>query len=122
MRKPLPISVAVITLNEEADLSRCLESVAALASEIVVIDSGSTDRTGEIARRFNAHFEVEQWSGHVEQKNKALQPCSQPWVLALDADEALSPELANSIVKLFSEGEPAANGYWVNRRTSYLGQ
>ena len=57
MQKPLPLSVAVITLNEEHNIARCLESVRPLAAEIVVIDSGSTDRTGEIVREFGTHFE-----------------------------------------------------------------
>jgi len=122
MQPPLPISVAIVTLNEEANLSRCLESVAPLAAEIVIVDSGSRDRTAEIARRFNARFDVVPWPGFVQQKNNALSRCSQPWVLSLDADEVVSPELTGSIRQLFANGEPPANGYWVNRRTFYLGQ
>jgi len=122
MQPPLPISVAIVTLNEEANLGRCLESVADLATEIVVVDSGSRDRTAEIAQRFKARFDVVPWPGFVQQKNNALSRCSQPWVLCLDADEALSPELIGSIRQLFANGEPPANGYWVNRRTFYLGQ
>ena len=121
MRKPLPISVAVITLNEEANLARCLQAVADFASEIVVIDSGSTDGTASVARRFNAIFEVVPWPGFVQQKNNALERCSQPWVLGLDADEVLSPELIASLRQLFANGDPGESGYWVNRRTWYLG-
>jgi len=117
----LPLSAAVITLNEERNLKRCLDSVRGLVAEIIVIDSGSTDRTGDIAREFGAVFEVQPWQGHVAQKNVALRRCEQPWVLCLDADEALSPELANSIHALFASGEPARDGYEVNRRTFYLG-
>jgi glycosyltransferase involved in cell wall biosynthesis len=120
-QQPLPISVSVITLNEEQNLTRCLESVRVLASEIVVLDSGSVDRTGEIARQFGANFKTQPWQGHVAQKNAALNLCTQPWVLCLDADEALSPELARSIRRLFATGQPNANGFWVNRRTYYLG-
>lgn len=119
--RPLPLSVAVITLNEEQSLRRCLDSVRKLAAEIVVIDSGSSDHTGAIARELGAIFEVQPWQGHVRQKNIALKRCTQPWVLCLDADEALSPELADSVRTLFTSGEPAPNGYWVNRRTFYLG-
>jgi glycosyltransferase involved in cell wall biosynthesis len=122
MQKPLPLSVAVITLNEEHNLARCLESVRPLAAEMVVIDSGSTDRTGEIAREFGTHFEYHAWQGHVAQKNIALQRCSQTWVLSLDADEALSPELAESIRARFAGGGPTEDGFWVNRRTFYLGR
>jgi glycosyltransferase involved in cell wall biosynthesis len=122
MDTPLPISVAVITLNEEANLSRCLESLVDLAAEIVIIDSGSSDRTAEIARRFNARFEFVSWPGFVQQKNNALARCSHPWVLCLDADEALTPELSAAIRGLFATGDPPANGYWFNRRTWYLGR
>ena len=122
MSNRLPLSVAIITLNEEENLPRCLESVAPLAAEIVVIDSGSKDRTGEVARRFGAIFETHAWQGHVAQKNIALQKCNQPWVLCLDADEALSPELAASLRQLFSSGEPREAGYYVNRFNFYLGR
>jgi glycosyltransferase involved in cell wall biosynthesis len=98
MNNRLPLSVAVITLNEEENLSRCLESVRGLASEIVVIDSGSTDRTREIAQR-----------------------CSQPWVLCLDADEAVSPELGRSVRQLFRNSEMTERGFLVNRLNFYLG-
>ena len=119
--RPLPLSVAVITLNEERNLRRCLDSVHSLAAEIVVIDSGSSDHTREIAREFSAIFEVHPWQGHVQQKNIALKRCTQPWVLCLDADEALSPELVDSVRAVFAHGNPPLNGYWVNRRTFYLG-
>jgi glycosyltransferase involved in cell wall biosynthesis len=118
----LRLSVAVITHNEEANLPRCLESVRGLASEIVVIDSGSDDRTGEIARRFGARFKFEPWQGHVAQKNLALLGCTQPWVLCLDADEAVSPELADAIRAVLSAGSPQPDGFYINRRSFYLGQ
>lgn len=118
---PLPVSVAVITLNEEENLSRCLESVRGLAAEVVVIDSGSTDRTREIAERSGAVFETHAWQGYVAQKNLALQRCTQPWALCLDADEAVSAELAAEIRKLFAAGEPRAAGFFVNRLNFYLG-
>jgi len=118
---PLPLSVAIITLNEQDNLPRCLESVRNLAGEIVIVDSGSTDRTAEIARQFGARLEVHPWPGHVAQKNVALNLCTQPWVLALDADEALTPELAAAIRRQLSGAEPTANGFLVSRRTFYLG-
>ena len=122
MGEPLPLSVSIITLNEEANLRRCLESVRALGAEIVVIDSGSTDKTGEVAREFGALFEFAPWAGHVAQKSRALQRCSRPWALCLDADEALTPELGESIRTVFAAREPSVSGYWLNRRTFYLGQ
>jgi glycosyltransferase involved in cell wall biosynthesis len=117
----LTLSVAVITLNEEKNLSRCLESVRELASEIVVIDSGSTDRTREVAESFGARFEVQAWKGYVAQKNVALQHCTQLWVLNLDADEALSPELASALRNLLSGKEVRENGFEINRLNFYCG-
>lgn len=122
MQKRLPLSVAVITLNEEERLSRCLDSVRDLASEIVVVDSGSKDGTERVARAYGAQFSVQPWQGHVVQKNRALAACSQPWVLGLDADEAVSPELAASLRQLLSDASPIADGYEIDRRTFYLGQ
>lgn len=121
MRRPLPLSVAIITLNEEHNLPRCLESVRGLGEEIVIVDSGSTDRTAEIAREFGAQFAVVPWPGIVAQRNNALRRCSQPWALCLDADEALSPEAAQAVRNLFAAGEPPRRGYWLNRRTFFLG-
>lgn len=120
--QPLPLSVAIITLNEAANLPRCLESVSNLATEIVVLDSGSTDKTGEIARAGGAKFEFHTWEGYVGQKNLAMRRCSQPWVLCMDADEALTTELAASIRNVFAGGGPGADGFYVNRRTFYLGR
>ena len=118
----MPLSVAIITLDEEHNLPRCLESVRALATEIVIVDSGSNDKTVEISKQFGAIFEFQPWQGHVAQKNMALRRCKQPWVLCLDADEALSPELTDSIRKLFASGEPRMDGFAVNRRAFYLGR
>jgi glycosyltransferase involved in cell wall biosynthesis len=121
VNKPLPLSVALITLNEESNLPRCLESVRELASEIVVIDSGSTDRTAEVAARFHAHFESLPWRGYVAQKNAALERCTQPWVLCLDADEAVSPELASAIRGALANGQLPERGLFANRLNFYCG-
>lgn len=121
MAEPLPLSVAIITKNEEANLARCLESVSGLAQETVILDSGSTDGTEAIARRYGARFEVTDWPGHVRQKNRALSRCRSQWVLSLDADEALSDTLRAALLRLFEAGEPSADGYEVNRLNRYLG-
>jgi glycosyltransferase involved in cell wall biosynthesis len=118
----LPISVAIITLNEEQNLARCLESLRGLVEEIVVLDSGSTDGTHGLARRFGATVEVHPWEGFGPQKNAAMQRCRQPWILCLDADEALSPELADAVRAIFANGDPPLDAYWLNRRTFYLGR
>jgi glycosyltransferase involved in cell wall biosynthesis len=102
------ISFCLITLNEEHNLSRCLASCADLADEIVVLDSGSTDATARIARRFGAAFAHQDWLGYVGQKNRVLSLAKYPWVFSLDADEELSPELRDEI-RLFKTVEPAAD-------------
>ena len=116
----LPLSVSIITLNEESNLDCCLQSVADLAAEIIIIDSGSTDQTAAIANRYGAFFHFNEWPGHVAQKNYALTRCTQPWVLSLDADEALDQTLQQAIQGKLAAGEPLADGYWVNRKTFYL--
>ncbi|HBG52230.1 MAG TPA: hypothetical protein DDW89_10545, partial [Gammaproteobacteria bacterium] len=119
--RPLPLSVAIIARNEEARLPRCLESVSGLAAEIVVLDSGSADATVAVAERFGARVEITDWPGFTVQKNRALVACHQPWVLSLDADEAVSPALADAIRALFAAGDPPRTGYFINRRNRYLG-
>ena len=114
------LSVAIITLNEEANLARTLQSIT-FADEIVVLDAGSTDRTTAIAAEYGAHFFVEQWKGFGAQKNAALEKCSHGWILSLDADEVVSPELADSIRKLL-EGTPRHAAYFVSRRNLFLGR
>ena len=121
MLKPLPLSVAIITLNEEQRLKRCLDSIQELTTDVIVVDSGSRDATEQIAKTAGARFVVEPWTGHVSQKNKALAHASAEWVLCLDADEAVSPELAASIRERLARGHIPENGFWVNRRSFYLG-
>ena len=91
MRKTL--SVAIITWNEEANLEQTLGTVS-WADEIVIVDSGSSDRTEAIARSFNVRFFDEAWKGFAAQKNSAIEKCTCDWILSLDDDEALSDALA----------------------------
>ena len=93
------LSVAMVACNEEANMGRTLASVIELAAEINIIDSGSRDRTLEIARSFGAKVRVfeEPWKGFARQKNSAIDKASGEWVLLLDADEAVSAELAAEI-------------------------
>jgi glycosyltransferase involved in cell wall biosynthesis len=118
MRKTL--SVAIITRNEEANLERTLSSVA-WADEIVVVDSGSSDGTEEIARRFRCRFYCEEWKGFAAQKNSALEKCVCDWILSLDADESLSDELAREIPELLA-GDPPLDAYALRRRNLFLGR
>jgi glycosyltransferase involved in cell wall biosynthesis len=117
---PLTLSVAIITKNEEANLPRILESVR-WADEIVILDSGSTDRTAEIARKFGARVFVDEWRGFGVQKNAAIAKCTSDWVLSLDADEEVSPELARKMQALFA-GSPRHSGYFLRRRNFFLGR
>jgi glycosyltransferase involved in cell wall biosynthesis len=116
----LKISAAVITLNEERNLPRALASLA-FCDEIVVVDSGSTDRTAEIAEQVGARVFVRGWTGYAGQKNFAAERASHDWILALDADEEVSPELAASIARLREQG-PGSAGYAFPRRARYLGR
>lgn len=120
MKEKLPLSVAIITYNEEDIIGRTLEAVKDIASEIVVVDSGSTDRTREIAESYGAKVYVEEWKGHVAQKNSALRKCTQEWILCLDADEVVSEGLKESIRNAINK--PFAEGYYINRKTYYLGK
>ncbi|MGA8162031.1 MAG: glycosyltransferase family 2 protein [Acidobacteriaceae bacterium] len=117
---PLTLSVAIITKNEEANLARTLESVR-WADEIVIVDCGSTDRTPEIAQAFGAKLFVEDWKGFGAQKNSAIAKCSGDWVLALDADEEVSPELADEIRRLLA-GSPPQDAWFLPRRNFFLGR
>jgi glycosyltransferase involved in cell wall biosynthesis len=114
------LSVAIITKNEEVNLGRTLASVP-FADEIIVLDSGSTDRTVEIARAANATVYLEPWKGYGAQVNSALDKCSCTWILNLDADEVLTPELAAEIQALL-QGEPEFNAYTVPRLNNIFGR
>jgi glycosyltransferase involved in cell wall biosynthesis len=117
---PETLSVAIITFNEEANLPRTLESLGG-AGEIVVVDSGSTDATLEIARSFGARVFEEPWKGFAAQKNSAIAHAAGDWVLSLDADEEVSPELAHEIQELLA-GEPSFSAYRIPRLNHFLGK
>jgi glycosyltransferase involved in cell wall biosynthesis len=116
----LKLSVAIITLNEEANLARTLASVQ-FADEIIVVDSGSTDRTVQIAESFGAKVFEEPWRGFPGQKNFAIEQCTGTWILSLDADEALTPELQTEMRVLLA-GAPPADAYLLRRRNIFLGR
>jgi glycosyltransferase involved in cell wall biosynthesis len=112
--------VTLITFNEERNLPRVLDSLGDLADEIIVVDSGSTDRTLEIAVERRARVFTRAWTGFADQRNFAAAQAPSDWVLALDADEELSPELRQSIQEWKSR-PPAAAAYEFSRLASYLG-
>ena len=116
---PKTLSVALITRNEAANLPRTLASVR-WANEIVVVDSGSTDATLDLAREAGARVFEEPWKGFAAQKNSAIAQATGDWILSLDADEEVSPELAQEIRTLLA-GEPAFSAYRIPRLNHFLG-
>jgi glycosyltransferase involved in cell wall biosynthesis len=117
-----PISLAIICLNEAANIERCIRSVP-FAEEVVVVDSGSTDATVEIAKNCGARVHVESWRGFRDQKQFAADNCRHDWVLSLDADEALSPEVSREIERLLiSRNFEQVDGYEMPRLTWNLGR
>jgi glycosyltransferase involved in cell wall biosynthesis len=118
----MTLSVCIITLNEEANIARTLKSVKGIADEIIVVDSGSTDNTVSVAQSFGAKVFVEKWKGFALQKNSALEKATCDWILSLDADEEVSPELAASIHHVLHSGAPPQfTGYMMARRNLYMG-
>ena len=138
----MTLSVVIITFNEEANLGRTLASVHPLVAdgkgEIIVVDSGSTDRTVEIARTHGAKVFVEEWKGYAAQKNSAIDKAEGDYIFSLDADEEVSDELAQEIrgvVKYPPQGDKFrqklsdgtsspifVNGFWMPRRNYFLGR
>ena len=116
----IKLSAAIITYNEEQNIERCLSSLSDIADEIIVADSGSTDRTKEICLKYNVKFLLHPFTGHIEQKNFALSQCSFDYVLSIDADECLSEDLKTNIRGI--KNNWVKDGYYVNRLTNYCGK
>jgi glycosyltransferase involved in cell wall biosynthesis len=143
------LSVVIITFNEEANLKRTLESVKPLVDgkgEIIVVDSGSTDRTVEIAKYFGAKVFVEDWKGYAAQKNSAIDKAEGDWILSLDADEELSSDLAAHLSRSITDKDngpfewniaplvdvryedlrtnvpPLRQAFWISRKNFFLGR
>ncbi|MFO7660580.1 MAG: glycosyltransferase family 2 protein [Candidatus Cloacimonadaceae bacterium] len=114
------LSVSIITKNEEHNIRRCLESVI-WADEIVVVDSGSVDKTKEICREYECKIIESEWLGFGKTKQLAVQNTSYNWVLSVDADEVITPELKSEITELL-KSEPRHYGYRIKRSSFYLGR
>ncbi len=113
------LSVIIITLNEAANIEACLDAVS-FADEIIVLDGASTDGTADLARARGASVHVaQQWPGFGMQKNRALELASCPWVLSIDADERVTPELSRQIREALQQG--TANAYEIPRLTQFCG-
>ena len=123
MRKSLPVSVCIISGAEARRIGRALESVSGWAAEIIVLlNEDVADGTEEIARHHGARVFREPWKGFISQKNSAAQKASQPWLLNLDADEVVTPELARDIAATVSSPEPPHTAYEFPRCTLYCGR
>jgi len=118
---PQRLSVIVITKNEECNIVDCLKS-ASWAAEIVVVDAESSDRTVELARQFTKHVFVRRWEGYAESKNFALSRACGEWILWLDADERVTPELAQEIRETIQDESRTCDAYEVARRAYFLGK
>ncbi|MGE0560405.1 MAG: glycosyltransferase family 2 protein [Flavobacteriales bacterium] len=115
----IQLSVVIITFNEEKNIERCLNSVKDVADEIVVVDSFSTDKTRDICIKYNARFIEKEWEGYSGSKNFGNDKTSYNWILSLDADEALSEELIQSILDF--KKNPTGSCCKFNRLTNYCG-
>jgi glycosyltransferase involved in cell wall biosynthesis len=115
-----PLSVVVLTRNEEANLPGCLASLR-FAAQVVVVDAQSNDRTRELARKAGAEVHVRPWPGFTAQRNFALSKCRQDWILSVDADERISEPLADEISRLLEEG-PRFEGYSIPEVDNYFGR
>ncbi|MCK6476731.1 MAG: glycosyltransferase family 2 protein [Phycisphaerales bacterium] len=118
----LPLSIAIVCKNSRSTIEPVLASVRGLASEIVAVDSGSTDGTIELLESAGARVIRTAWKGHIATKQMALELCEQPWVLSIDSDEPVLPDLAESIRAALTRDDPAVAGYRVNRKVWYLGE
>jgi len=111
----MQLSVVIITYNEEANIGRTLESVQPLVAdgkgEIIVVDSGSSDRTVEIAKSLGAKVFVEEWKGYAAQKNSAIDKATGKWILSLDADEEVEPSLLEELTFLFQAPTTTDDSY-----------
>lgn len=123
------LSVVIITYNEEANIRRTLASVQPLVAdgkgEIIIVDSGSTDHTIEIAKSFGAKVFVEEWKGYAVQKNSAIDKATGDWILSLDADEEVEQSLLSEIARLresVGADQAAISAFWIPRKNYFLGR
>jgi glycosyltransferase involved in cell wall biosynthesis len=118
---PIKISATIITFNEERKIEPCIQSLLDVADEIIVVDSCSTDQTEAICRQYPVTFISHPFEGYVAQKNYAMRQATHDYILSLDADERLSEELKNSILKI-KDDWGKIDGYAVNRFNNYCGK
>jgi len=117
----MKLSVGIITKNEEVNLKLSLEAIYDLADEIIIVDNGSTDDTKKIALQYKAHFYTEEWKGYGKQKNSVLDKCKGEWILLIDADEVVSPELKVKIKSILDSND-TTSVYALNRCSICFGK
>lgn len=117
----VPLSIAIITKNEEENILLCLQSVS-FAGQIVVVDSGSTDSTLKIAADFGCEIYSEKWRGFGPQKQMAIEKCSFPWILVIDADERIPPDTADVIKKIVTNSDVKETGFSFPRKNYFQGR
>lgn len=116
------LSAILIVRDEAHCIERCLRSVRTIVDEIIVLDSGSTDQTVAIAQSFGANVEITDWPGYGPQKNRALNRARGEWVLSIDADEHVTPQLAASIRATVESPQPSVNGYFIQFLATWCGR
>lgn len=116
----MKISATIITLNEERNIARCIEALLPVADEVIVLDAFSNDKTKEICQKYPVRFEQKEWMGYSASKNHLNSLAQFEYILSIDADEVLSPELAEDLLKLKAEDHDST-AFRVNRLTNYLG-
>ncbi|WP_294661607.1 glycosyltransferase family 2 protein [uncultured Fusobacterium sp.] len=117
----MKLSAAIMTFNEERNLERTLKALADICDEIVIVDSGSTDGTKVVAEKYGAKFIYQPWLGYGKQRNTAIESCNGKWILAVDADEELSPELKQKIIEIIN-GTEDKKVYEINRLSVCFGK
>ncbi len=116
------LSVTIITLNEEENIRDCLESVK-WADEIIVIDSESTDKTVDICKEYTEKIYLErEWHGFGKQKNLCIEKAKGPWILNIDADERITPELKKEVEHVLSGGQGRYSGFYIPRKSFFIGK
>jgi glycosyltransferase involved in cell wall biosynthesis len=115
------ISATVISKNEEHNIERCLAALD-FADEIIVVDSESSDRTVELAKKYTDKVYINPWPGHIQQKNHAIDLAKNEWILSIDADEVITPELRNEIMGLITEDGRGFDGYFIPRMSNFIGK
>lgn len=124
VKTDIKLSVIILTLNEELNLPECLASISELAADIFVVDSGSKDATVDLARSSGCRVYEHPFENYAAQRNWALDnlPIETEWILCLDADERLMPELVNEIATVLSRGDNEYAGFLINKRSFFLGK